>query len=254
MFGKLKMAYKATKLFVRNNDSNILTVGAIFLSGLAVVTAVRAKEPVQQTLKSCKERGCTKTETVKEVAKQVAVPAACLVGAWVCAFASNHLSKGKIATLTELAHGAMALKEATRAKAVEEFGEEKVKEVENKVFKEQVDKKFSEDKEPYIEKTGDGDVLFYDPYCERLFESDPMYIKKVLIDYNNDIMREMSGTMEELYYRLHLRPGIFARNHGWAVGDNYFQIELVENAIIAENGLPCRVFDFTCKPKPTLLF
>lgn len=254
MFGKLKMAYKATKLFVRNNDSNILTVGAIFLSGLAVVTAVRAKEPVQQTLKSCKERGCSKAETAKEVAKQVAVPAACLAGAWGCAFASNHLSKEKIATLTEIAHGAMALKEATREKAVAEFGEEKVKEVENKVFKEKLDKDFSGDKDPDIECTGDGDVLFYDPYREKYFRSDPIFIQKVLIDFNNDIMRELSGTMEELYSRLHMRPGILAQTSGWAIGDNYSQIELVDNAIVGANGLPCRVFDFTCKPKPTLLF
>ena len=135
---------------------------------------------------------------------------------------------------------------------VETAGEEKAKEVKEKVAQNKLDKN------PVVEKqiivTNKGTFLCYDSLSGRYFQSDIETIRKAQNDINDYLFSEDYASLNMFYDFLGLEHTRLGAELGWKIDSGTLQIEF-DSTLASDKsqgiapGTPCLVLDYNVAPK-----
>ena len=128
---------------------------------------------------------------------------------------------------------------------METIGEEKAKEVAQKVAQDKVDKNPSNTSEVVI--VGNGDCLFMDTVSKRYFKSNIEKIKEIRNELNRRMLSEMYISLTDLYTEIGLEPTSVSDDLGWNIQDGFIEISF--DSAIASDGTPCITMEYLCGPK-----
>lgn len=130
---------------------------------------------------------------------------------------------------------------------VEVLDEEQYKEVKDKIAEHQVQSNpIAEEK---IYKTGNGDVLCYDPYSARYFMSSPEALERAMNEINKLLLDNPLSDfveMNEWYDRIGLDVTAIGDKIGWGYGPDFCNdlVELRLSSQLTRDSRPCLVVNF----------
>ena len=131
-----------------------------------------------------------------------------------------------------------------RDKVIEVVGEEKAKEVDEKIADEQLKAHPLSGQQPII--VGTGKVLCFDTLSSRYFMSDMETLRKVQNDMNRIILDDMYASLNDFYYRIGLDPMNLGEELGWTIDS---LIDLKFTSRLSEDGQPCLVVNYESVPR-----
>ena len=131
-----------------------------------------------------------------------------------------------------------------RDKVIEVVGEEKAKEVDEKIADEQLKAHPLSGQQPII--VGTGKVLCFDTLSRRYFMSDMETLRKVQNDMNRIILDDMFASLNDFYYRIGLDPMNLGEELGWTIDS---LIDLKFTSRLSEDGQPCLVVNYESVPR-----
>ena len=260
--------FKMAKRFVSKRSPEILTgigiAGMVTTTVLAVKATPKALELIEEEKRAQNRALLDEAEkTGRDVAAQVsrlkpietvkvawkpyipamisgAVSAACIIGA-------NSVNARRQAAL----YSAYKLSETAfseyKEKVVETVGEEKEKEIREKVAEERVSNLvFHEDG---IVHTGNGNTLFFDPISKTIFRSSQNAIEKAINNLNWKMTNgnEPYISLAEFYEEINLPPYALGEEIGWRTDKGL--IDASFPATKTDTGEPCLSLDFLVPPQ-----
>ena len=251
---------KSTQSMLKKHSPEILT--GIGIAGMVttVILAVKATPKAMILIehagyeKGSNEDPCmdmeytslTKIEMVK-VAWKPYVPAvitgvcsiACIIGA------SSVNVRRNAALATAYTISETALKEY-KDKVLETIGEKKEKNVRDSIAQDKVDRDPVLKKEIIVTKTGD--TLCYDAMSGRYFKSDMETLKRVENELNRRLLEDGFVCLNDLYDLIggDMDPIRIGDDLGWDSRTGL--INLSFSSILASDGTPCLVVDFSVAP------
>jgi Family of unknown function (DUF6353) len=92
---------------------------------------------------------------------------------------------------------------------------------------------------------GKGDVLCYDSYTGRYFQSSIEEIKKAVNELNHEILNHSYATLSSFYDRIGLPPTVVSEEVGWS---NNELLEVRFSTTMSDDERPCLVMDFCSGP------
>ena len=131
-----------------------------------------------------------------------------------------------------------------RDKVIEVVGEEKAKEVDEKIADEQLKAHPLSGQQPII--VGTGKVLCFDTLSSRYFMSDMETLRKVQNDMNRIILDDMFASLNDFYYRIGLDPMNLGEELGWTIDS---LIDLKFTSRLSDDGQPCLVVNYESVPR-----
>lgn len=131
-----------------------------------------------------------------------------------------------------------------RDKVIEVVGEEKAKEVDEKIADEQLKAHPLSEQQPIV--VGTGKVLCFDSLSSRYFMSDMETLRKVQNDMNRIILDDMYASLNDFYYRIGLDPMNLGEELGWTIDS---LIDLKFTSRLSEDGQPCLVVNYESSPR-----
>ena len=131
-----------------------------------------------------------------------------------------------------------------RDKVIEVVGEEKAKEVDEKIADEQLKAHPLSEQQPII--VGTGKVLCFDTLSSRYFMSDMETLRKVQNDMNRIILDDMFASLNDFYYRIGLDPMNLGEELGWTIDS---LIDLKFTSRLSDDGQPCLVVNYESVPR-----
>lgn len=165
---------------------------------------------------------------------------ACLIGAQ----SVNARRTAALATAYKLSETALAeFKDA----AVDVIGEDKVKEVKQKIAENKVEKMTSDENRAKVIVMGDGDTLFIDPFSNAQFQSSKNKIDAAVNELNRRMLTEMNVSLSELYDELGLEHTATSDDLGWRIDKGYIDVSLSD--AIVKDGKAYVVMDFLVRPE-----
>ena len=213
--------------FAKKHEGTILTCCTVGSTLAAVYLTFKATPKLMDKLDELKDTDMTNFEKAKEIAPIIAGPAIATAGAVGFAICNNVRTADKVKN----AFNMMSLYKTvddTRKKYTEEIvGEEKAKEIEQKVIHDIPDAAFIH--------TGYGEELFYDELTNSWFYSNVHAVNKAITELNKELMYEAVG-VEDYVTAL----GI---NCPSALKNNYWNIERDADDRIEVEFEPAKLYD-----------
>lgn len=240
---------------VSKHSPEILTgvgIAGIFTTVVLAVNATpKALELIEEEKKLKKEETpdaddvkLTKTETVKMAWKPYIPAAISGVVSIGCIIGANSVHARRNAAL----YSAYKLSETAlmefKDKAVEVVGEDKVKNIKQKIAEDKVDQQPVSNSEVII--TEKGNVLCLDSVSMRYFKSDIETIKRSVNILNKRLLNEMYISLTDLYMEIGLSPTSISDDLGWNIDDDF---DISFSSTIADDGTPCIVLDYHVAPR-----
>lgn len=133
-----------------------------------------------------------------------------------------------------------------KSKVVENLGEKKEKtEIQDKIMQDRMDK--SGDRSNLV-VVSNNDVLCYDAFTDRYFQSSMEALKKAQNDTNYEILHNMYVSLSEFYDRVGLAHTGFSDEIGWN-SDN--KLDLQFSSVMTPDQRPALAFSFRVDPVRT---
>lgn len=228
------------KMFVKKNGPTILTcIGSIGV----VVTSVMAIKATPKAIVLLEDARAEKGDDLTKFEKvMVAGPAyipTIIVGTSTiaCVFGANILNQRQQAALMS----AYALLDSTykeyQSKVVDLYSEEADSRIKKEIAK---DKYLGDD------KLIDNDVLFYDEFSGRYFESTNAKVLKAEYKTNKKISDHGVACLNDFYYALGLEPTKYGNRLGWSVND--LSLDFRHEKFILDDGLEGCIITFVQEP------
>ena len=236
-----------TKLFLKRNGSTILTVQGGAGVVATAVTAVKATPKAIKLIEVYEEQKGEDLTTLEKV--KVAGPhyiPAILIGAGTiaCIFGTNVLNKRNQASLMSAYALIDNSYKAYKKKVKELYGEEAHKEVISSIAKD----KYTDDI-----RVSDNNILFYDEFSHRYFESTLEDVIKA--EYNTNRQLQYNGVvyLNEYYEFLGLEPSQVGTELGWSsdILESHYCAEWIEfdhEKVILEDCLECCIITLRYEP------
>lgn len=232
--------------------TGIGVAGMITTVVLAVKATPKALELVEDKKEELDTDKLTVVDTVK-VAWKPYIPAAITgVLSTVCIIGGNAVGTRRTAALAAAYKISETALHEYKDAVVETIGEEKSKEVKEKVAQNKVDKN------PVVEKqiivTNKGTFLCYDSLSGRYFQSDIETIRKAQNDINDYLFSEDYASLNMFYDFLGLEHTRLGAELGWKIDSGTLQIEF-DSTLASDKsqgiapGTPCLVLDYNVAPK-----
>lgn len=228
------------KMFVKKNGPTILTcIGSI---GVVVtsVMAIKATPKAIVLLEDARdEKGDDLTKFEKVMVAGPAYIPTIIVGTSTiaCVFGANILNQRQQAALMS----AYALLDSTykeyQSKVVDLYSEEADSRVKKEIAK---DKYLGDD------KLVDNDVLFYDEFSGRYFESTNAKVLKAEYETNKKISDHGGACLNDFYRALGLEPTKYGDRLGWSVND--LSLDFRHEKFILDDGLEGCIITFVQEP------
>lgn len=248
---KINDIYKQVKKETIKHSPEILL--GLGITGMlsSTILAVKATPKFYELIKDenhIREKSGEPELTKKEIVKMAwkpylpaavsfSVSAACLIGA----NSVNAKRNAMLATAYKISERALI---EYKDKVIEVVGEEKEKEIRDKVSKDKVAKDVVEHKEVII--TTKGDTLCYDSISGRYFKSDVDKIKKAENIINHSLICYDYCSLNDFYDEIGLDATEMGSAIGWNVGNGL--IEIYFTSQITSDGQPCIVVNFDIAP------
>lgn len=255
---RIKSFFKVVKQFGVKHQAEILTGFGVAGMLASTVWAVKATPKAEKAIKEAKikKQGndkhpvkLTPVETVKTTWRYYVPSAMLTVSSVACIIGGQNVHMKRNAALA----AAYKLSEHTLADykeaIVETIGEDKAKEVTERVAKRQIERTPISDDAVIVAGDSDG-VWFFEPYCNRYFKSKVDKVMKAVNDLNYRMIcgQEESITLKEMYIEIGI-PGDtrYLPNVGWSLyNEGVIDLDLVP--IKMENGNPCLMMDYKNRP------
>lgn len=228
--------------FVSNNSPAILTAigvtGALttaYLTGTASFKAaeiIRAREEKDGYAVDPKLRVKHRTQLVWRLYVPAVGTGAVTVAAIIFA---NHIGTRRaaaVATAYSLSEKAFA---EYKEKVLERIGASQEKEIRDEVAQDQVDRNPVSTREVIV--TGSGNVLCFDAYTGRYFNSDMESLRKAQNDINFNIVSGYCATLSDFYELIGLPRTHFSDSVGWTADNKPFELEF--STTLSEDSRPC---------------
>jgi hypothetical protein len=263
----IQVITKQTGDFVVKNSPTILTSlavgGLVGTAAMAVDATVRSLESIeterlQREKLAAKENGSalnfderdaarrlTKMEIVKISWKHYLPMAGMGLTTIACIIGANHINLRRNAALVSLYTLAERTFDEYQKKVVETLGEKKEEKLRESIVQDKLNKNPLSDSQVII--TGKGETLFYDSLSGRYFKSDIETVRRIQNDFNEQLIGEMYGTLNEFYDELGLEHTVMGNDMGWAV--EYSQLHITFSAKITPDGQPCIVIEYRYPPR-----
>lgn len=256
--GKMEGLLQHSKLFLKRNASTILTgIGGVGVIVTAVLAAKATPKAIKAVEEAKEEKGddLTKAEIVIAAAPAY-IPAAVMgMSTIACVFGANVLNKQHQAALMS----AYALVDTSykkyRGKLKELYGEEAHEKIVEAIAVEKAEEKYvygsyfgsgcdlSSD-----ERTGD-QVLFYDEYSKRYFESTIEQVMNAEYHLNRNYVLRGYAVLNELYDFLGLEPTEYGSIMGWApLDEGMYWIEFNHRHVVDDDGLEYYMLEMPFEP------
>lgn len=129
-----------------------------------------------------------------------------------------------------------------KEKVIETLGEEKEREISDKVVKE---KRYSAPASEVI--YGTGQCLCHDPLSGRYFNADMDKIRKVENDLNYRLMKENMVSLNEFYEELGMDCTEMGFKYGWNIDDGLIEVRFTST--ITDDNKLCLVVSFAKNPR-----
>lgn len=215
-----------------------------------VVMSVKATPKVYSMIEKEKEvrrleekPELTKVDILKMAWKPY-LPAAIMFGcSTACIIGANSVNTKRNAVLSTACHISERALAEYRDKVVEVIGEEKEKEIRDKVSEDRIKK------DPVTSNTvilSKGDTLCYDTITGRYFKSDVDKIKKAENELNHILITGDYCSLNEFYDMLDIPATEMGTAVGWNVKNGL--VEIYFSAQIADDGQPCVVVNYDIQP------
>ena len=216
----------------------------------SVVFAVKATPKVYSMIE--KEKEVRRLEEEPELTKidifkmawKPYLPAAIMFGcSTACIIGANSVNAKRNAVLSTACHISERALAEYRDKVVEVIGEEKEKEIRDKVSKDRMEKDPISNNTVILAK---GDTLCYDTITGRYFKSDVDRIKKAENELNHILITGDYCSLNEFYDMLDIPATEMGTAVGWNVKNGL--VEIYFSAQIADDGQPCVVVNYDIQP------
>lgn len=221
-----------------------------------VVLAVKATPKALDLIEDKKEEldtdKLTVVDTVKTAWKPYIPAVAIGVLSTVCIIGGNAVGTRRTAALAAAYKISETALHEYKDAIIETVGEEKAKEVKEKVAQNKLDKN------PVVEKqiivTNKGTFLCYDSLSGRYFQSDIETIRKAQNDINDYLFSEDYASLNMFYDFLGLEHTRLGAELGWKIDSGTLQIEF-DSTLASDKsqgiapGTPCLVLDYNVAPK-----
>lgn len=239
--------------FTRQNGSWILAIiglgGMIAGTFLACRATVKATKDVMELEKDIpEEERLTKSEIVKREWKHY-IPAisvllagtASMVGS--CAYGKHR--EMAIGAAYEISEKSLS---AYKKHVLDEIGEEKAKDIQEKVTEEVTEAQNPKNSEVVIvEKDG---ILCYEPLSGRYFKSTAEKIHAAINEVNRELQLHDYVTLNDVFYNLGLSETVIGDLMGWPLAYGLIDIDLGSMLSDTEHGkIPCLTIDFVTRPR-----
>lgn len=232
----------------KHSPEILIGLGVAGLLGTTIL-AVRETPKVLKLLENKKKELDVEKLSVKDTVKTVwknyipcavlaVTSVACIVGA------SNISARRNAALAAAYAIGNKAFSDY-KEEAINLLGEEKEKEIKEKVADRRLKENPIASKEVII--TDVNEHLCYDEITGRYFKSSQNKIKEAQNVINDRLRDEMWVSLNDLYYELGLPNVRVGDDLGWNVDDGY--LDIILSSRIAEDGTPCLTLDYAVGPR-----
>lgn len=236
---------------IQKHSPEILTGIAVAGSVTSTVLAVKATPKAIRLIEDAEDEKGDKL-TVKETVQTCwkcyipsALSGAAAISCMIGSQSINSRRSAALATAYKLSEEAFSI---YKDKVIETIGEKKEEEIRSKVAKERIDRDPADNKEVII--TGNGNVLCYDVMSGRYFESSIETLRRIQNDLNMTMINGFSYvSLSEFYDELGLRHTKTSDDLGWNLNRDG-QIDIRFDTELTEDGRPCVVVDFGCRPNP----
>ena len=244
------------EVFMKKHSSMLLSVasgiGLVTTTVLAIKATPKALELIEDRKEELDAGKLTVVDTVK-VAWKPYVPAVVTgVLSTVCIIGGNAVGTRRTAALAAAYKISETALHEYKDAIVETVGEEKAKEIKEKVAQNKLDKN------PVVEKqiivTNKGTFLCYDSLSGRYFQSDIETIRKAQNDINDYLFSEDYASLNMFYDFLGLEHTRLGAELGWKIDSGTLQIEF-DSTLASDKsqgiapGTPCLVLDYNVAPK-----
>lgn len=245
----IKTFVKGIGTFAAKNSPTILTSCSV--AG-TIGTAVLAAKAHVKAVKSLENEGpITTKEKFKRVWKYYIPPVVMGTATIACTIGAHSISLKRSAALA----GAYAIAETSlkefKDAAQEIVGEEKVKEIKDKIIDDKIKENPPSPNE--VRMLGDDKTLCYDTYSGRYFTSTINDIKTAVNAVNTELFSDLRVSLNDMYYALGLSPVKLGAERGWDFNDAIdrrkdFPIEARFTSHLAEDHTPCLAVEFHPEP------
>lgn len=235
--------------FVSKNSPTILTSCSVAGTISTAILAAKAHVKAMRVLDN--QGPITTKEKIKLVWKYYVPPVAMGTVTIACSIGANCINLKRNAVLA----GAYALAETSlkefKETAKEIVGEEKVKEIKDKIIDDKIKENPPSPNE--VRMLGDDKTLCYDTYSGRYFTSTINDIKTTVNAVNTELFSELRVSLNDMYYALGLSPVKLGAERGWDFNDvidrrKDFPIEARFTSHLAEDHTPCLAIEFHPEP------
>lgn len=232
--------------------TGIGVAGMITTVVLAVKATPKALELIEDKKEELDAGKLTVVDTVKTAWKPYVPAVVTGVLSTVCIIGGNAVGTRRTAALAAAYKISETALHEYKDAIVETIGEEKAKEVKEKVAQNKLDKN------PVVEKqiivTNKGTFLCYDSLSGRYFQSDIETIRKAQNDINDYLFSEDYASLNMFYDFLGLEHTRLGAELGWKIDSGTLQIEF-DSTLASDKsqgiapGTPCLVLDYNVAPK-----
>lgn len=238
-----------SKLFLRRNGSTILTVAGGVGVVVTSVMAVKATPKALMVLEEAREEKGDELTTLEKinVAGPAYIPAVLTGTATIaCIFGANMLNKRQQASLVS----AYALLDSS----YKEY-KNKVDELYGENAHEKVVEEIAKDHYTEEDKTKDNEILFFDEFSGRYFNSTIEKVQLAQYRVNRDLFMRGYVYLNEFYEHLGIAPVDPGYELGWSEGgnlDRYWQawIDFTYNKTLIDDDLECYIITMFEEPYP----
>lgn len=158
---------------------------------------------------------------------------------------ANRISSKKLAAIAIASSISERALQEYKDKVVEKLGETKATGVQDAIAQDRVNQHPIGSKEIIL--AGTGEVLCFDLYSGRYFQSTIEEIKKAENTLNFNIVNNMSASLSEFYQDIGLPPNGASEYVGWSSDQ---MVNIVISAVMSPDNRPCMAIDFTPNPAP----
>lgn len=236
--------------FTADNSPTILTTLAVtgtvataYLAGKASFEAANIIALKEGTEGIANERREQMKERIQLVWKLYIPAAGAGVMAVSCIIAANRIGSRRAAAMAAAYSVTEKAFETYKEKVVEKLGENKERAVRDEIAQDEVSRNPVNNREVLI--AGGGEVLFFDKFSARYFESDMESVKGAQNQVNYMINNNFYASLTDFYHAIGLPSTGYSDEVGWNA-DKLMEIQF--STTMADNQRPCIVVDFRVEP------
>ena len=236
----LKATIKILEHTIAKNSPTILSGMAMAGTIMTGVLAVKAGKDAQKKRENLNP-DATKTDIILAEAPCYILPTIWGGVTIFCIFGANKVNAKRIAVLGSML-AASNQKVIDYKKAIDDMlPKSKATAIKDAVLQKEVDRASSKEDTPVI-LTGNGEYLCYDPQSGRFFRSDMESVRKAINNINEQLLREMFVTLNDLYYELKIPPIKLGNDLGWKTDKGLIDIRF--GTMQNDKGEPCLTLDY----------